>query len=234
MMKREMIYSLYERLWHWLQAAAIVVLLVTGFSIHYPDSLGIVPFSVAVRLHNLVGWLLLINAFLGLFYYLTTGTVRQLIPEPRELHVLAWRQLRYYLYGMFHGEPHPLQRSRARRLNPLQQVTYLAILNILLPVQVVTGLGLWVMQYSPALLQKFGGLGGLAAIHTLGAWLFAAFVMAHIYLATTGPTPWAHFLTMLTGYEVVDTPSNPGAGESETIGQAVKWPEGRINGKLEG
>lgn len=219
MMRRELIYSLYERLWHWLQAAAILVLIVTGFSIHYPDSAAAIPFPVAVRLHNLVGWLLVINAFLGLFYYLTTGTIRQFIPEPRELHVLAWRQLRYYLYGIFHNEPHPLQRSRERRLNPLQQVTYLAILNILLPLQVATGLGLWFTQYFPSLLHAIGGLGGLAALHMLGAWLFAAFVLAHVYLATTGPTPWAHFVTMLTGYETVEMRPVLAADESQTMVQ---------------
>lgn len=215
-MQKELIYTLYERFWHWFQAVMILTLLFTGFSVHYSGSAGVIPFATAVRLHNVVGWLLVINAFLGFFYYLTTGTLRQLIPEPRELHILAWRQLRYYLYGMFHGEPHPLQRSRRRRLNPLQQITYLAILNILLPVQVVTGVALWFMQYSPELMHFVGGIGNLAAVHMLGAWFFGAFVLAHIYLATTGPTPWAHFVTMITGYEVIEEPS---AGEATSVQQ---------------
>ncbi len=215
-MQKELIYTLYERFWHWLQAVMILTLLFTGFSVHYSGSAGVISFATAVRLHNVVGWLLVINAFLGFFYYVTTGTVRQLIPEPRELHVLAWRQLRYYLYGMFHGEPHPLQRSRQRRLNPLQQLTYLAILNILLPIQVVTGVTLWFMQYSPELMHRVGGIGNLAAVHMLGAWFFAAFVLAHIYLATTGPTLWQHFVTMITGYEIVEEPS---AGDATSAQQ---------------
>ena len=31
------------------------------------------------------------------------------------------------------GEPHPFEKQPGKRLNPLQQVTYLAILNVLLP-----------------------------------------------------------------------------------------------------
>ncbi|MBC7353075.1 MAG: cytochrome b/b6 domain-containing protein, partial [Thermogutta sp.] len=84
-MQKELIYTLYERFWHWFQAVMILTLLFTGFSVHYSGSAGVIPFATAVRLHNVVGWLLVINAFLGFFYYLTTGTLRQLIPEPREL-----------------------------------------------------------------------------------------------------------------------------------------------------
>jgi len=221
-MHREYIYSLYERLWHWFQAIAVLTLILTGLSIHDPDRLGLVPFAVAVRLHNFLGWFLVVNAFLGFFYYLTTGTIRQFIPEPREFHVLAWQQLRYYLFGIFRGEPHPLQRSARRRLNPLQQIVYLAILNVLLPLQVLTGLVMWIAQYSPQVLALFGGLSGLAAIHMLGAWLFMAFMLAHVYLATTGPKVWSHFVTMITGYELIqdaeiarDEATSEQAGTSE-------------------
>lgn len=218
-MHREYIYSLYERLWHWFQAIAILTLILTGLAIHYPDRLGLVPFAVAVRLHNFVGGILVVNAFLGFFYYLTTGTIRQFIPEPREFHVLAWQQLRYYLFGIFRGEPHPLQRSARRRLNPLQQIVYLAILNILLPLQVITGLTLWIAQYSPTVLALFGGISGLAAIHMLGAWLFMAFVLAHVYLATTGPKIWSHFVTMITGYEIIqDSGVSPPEVTSQQLG----------------
>lgn len=200
-MARMRIYTLYERVWHWFQAVCILGLIVTGFHIHYPDGLRLLSFAGAVYVHNTLGWILVLNAFLGFFYYLTTGTIRQLIPEPREFHILAYRQLRYYLYGVFHGEPHPLERSPLRRLNPLQQATYLIILNVLLPLQILTGLGLWFMQFSPWLLTRTGGLSIPAGIHMLGAWTFTGFLLAHVYLGTIGPTPWAHLATMITGYE---------------------------------
>ncbi|GAB4129102.1 MAG: cytochrome b/b6 domain-containing protein [Thermogutta sp.] len=204
-MARMRIYTLYERVWHWFQAVCILGLIVTGFHIHYPDGLRLLSFAGAVYVHNTLGWILVLNAFLGFFYYLTTGTIRQLIPEPREFHILAYRQLRYYLYGVFHGEPHPLERSPLRRLNPLQQATYLIILNVLLPLQILTGLGLWFMQFSPWLLTRTGGLSIPAGIHMLGAWTFTGFLLAHVYLGTIGPTPWAHLATMITGYEEVES-----------------------------
>lgn len=106
-MTRLRIYTLYERVWHWFQAVCILALIFTGFHIHYPDGLRLLSFSTAVYVHNTLGWILVLNAFLGFFYYLTTGTIRQLIPEPREFHLLAWRQLRYYVYDIFRGDLTP-------------------------------------------------------------------------------------------------------------------------------
>lgn len=194
------IFTRYERFWHWLQAAAILTLLLTGLTLHNPDR-SPVPFAVAVRVHNLLGFLLVANAGLGLFYYLATGAIRQYLPEPRDFLSLSARQLHYYLGGMFRNEPHPLEKTPERRLNPLQQATYLAILNVLLPLQVVTGLLMWGAQQWPAAVALLGGLGGLAGIHTLGAWLFASFLIAHLYLITTGPTLLGNLRAMVTGKE---------------------------------
>lgn len=206
---REQLYSLYERIWHWLQAAMVLLLILTGASIHAPDTLGVIPFALAVRMHNILGFLLLANAFLGVFYYVTTGIIRHYIPEPRDFVSLAVRQATHYVSGIFRGAPHPLEKTPHRRLNPLQQVTYLIILNVLLPLQIVTGTLMWGGQYWPQSVQLVGGLPTLGMIHTLGAWLFGAFVTMHVYLTTTGHTPLSNLRAMITGYE--DAPCVAGA-----------------------
>lgn len=211
---RQPVYSLYQRIWHWLQAAAIVTLLLTGLAIHWPGWFAPVDFATAVTIHNLLGFLLLGNAFLGLFYYVTTGTIRQYLPEPHDFVTLAVRHAAYYVFGMFRGEPHPLEKTPGHRLNPLQQVTYLAILNVLLPLQLVSGLLMWAAQRVPDAVASVGGLGTLAMIHTLGAWLFAAFAIMHVYLTTTGATPLAHLKTMLLGYEEDSHASPPVDGDA--------------------
>lgn len=212
--QRLQLYSLYERIWHWFQAAAIMLLMVTGLAIHAPDGFGVIPFDWAVRIHNVLGFLVLGNAFLGLFYYVTTGTIRQHVPEPREFVSLSVRQATYYLRGMFRGEPHPLEKKANRRLNPLQQVTYLAILNVLLPLQLATGLLIWGGQKWPAAIAAVGGLPVVSMVHTLGAWLFASFVIAHAYLTTTGHTPLSNIKAMILGYEEVPS-SHQASGRLE-------------------
>jgi len=47
----------------------------------------------------------------------------------------------------------------------------------------------------------------LAPIHTLLAWAFAAFIVMHVYLTTTGHTPTAGIKAMIEGWdEVEDAP----------------------------
>jgi thiosulfate reductase cytochrome b subunit len=88
-------------------------------------------------------------------------------------------------------------------------VTYTMVLNVLLPLQVVSGLLILTAPFWPDTLARLGGLAVLASIHSLGAWLFCAFLILHLYLITTGPTPTAHLLSMVTGWDTPDprTPS---------------------------
>ena len=209
MNSRVLIYTPYERIWHWAQAAGILLLVLSGVVIHWPEALRVVPFSLAVSIHNVLGFVLLLNAFLGFFYYVATGTIRQYLPEPQDFISMGIAQLMYYIRGIFRGDPHPLEKTSRRRLNPLQQVTYLVILNVLLPLQLVTGLIMWSGQMQPGLLSWVGGLALVAAVHTLGAWTFVAFTIMHVYLTTTGRTPLSNLNAMITGYESLPESASP-------------------------
>lgn len=203
-MKRVHLYSLYERVWHWLQAGTILALLLTGLAIHAPASVPWLHFARATALHEALAVVTIANAFLSLFHHLATGLIRHYLPSPRDFFTLALAQARHYLWGIFVGAPHPFERSSERKLNALQQVTYLAILNVLLPTQIVTGILMWKAGEWSALVNALGGLAMIAAIHTLAAWSFIAFLVMHVYLTTTGHTPTSLLRAMFTGYELVD------------------------------
>jgi Ni/Fe-hydrogenase b-type cytochrome subunit len=198
-------YSAYERFWHWLQSLAILILLVTGLEIHF-SAVNLLGFALAVSVHNIVGFIVVANAVFAAFYHLASGEIQHYLPEPAGFFGQAIAQLRYYLGGIFRGEAHPFEKRPDRKLNPLQQLTYLSILNILLPVQIVTGVLIWGAQRWAAVDAALGGLTVLAPIHALGAWMFAAFLLLHIYLTTTGPTPTAHIQAMLHGWDRSGSP----------------------------
>jgi thiosulfate reductase cytochrome b subunit len=204
--RRVYMYSVYERFWHWLQALAIALLLFTGLVIHRPDLFGLFSFRHVVLVHNVLAGLLVLNAALALFYHLASGEIRQYLPRPYGFFDQAAVQVRYYLRGIFRGEPHPFEKTPRRKLNPLQQFTYFGILNVLLPLQVITGALMWGAQQWPQAAVRLGGLPGLAPIHSLIAWLFAAFVVAHVYLTTTGHAPLAGIQAMMDGWDEVDLP----------------------------
>jgi len=199
-------YSIYERFWHWLQTFVIVLLLLTGIVIHSPDSFAFLSFRGVVLTHNVMAAILAINAALSLFYHLASGEIKQYIPRPRGFFDQAIEQAVYYLRGIFRGEPHPFEKTPGKKLNPLQQATYFAILNILLPLQGLTGILIWGAQRWPNLSNALGGLPFLAPAHTLIAWMFASFIVAHAYLTTTGPEPLAGIKAMMMGWEEVEAP----------------------------
>ena len=197
-------YDVYERLWHWLQTAAILLLLFTGLIIHEPDKFGMFSFAYVVQVHNILALLLVINAGLSLFYHLASGEIKQFIPRPRGFFDEAFQQGLFYLRGIFKNEPHPFEKTRERKMNPLQQVTYVMVLNVLLPAQIITGALMWGAQRWPEAAATIGGLPVLGPIHSLVAWTFAAFIILHVYLTTTGPTPAAGMKAMMMGYEDVE------------------------------
>ncbi len=202
--ERVHMYDAYERLWHWLQASAILLLLFTGLIIHKPHFFGMFSFPYVVNVHNVLGFILVTNAVLSLFYHLASGEIRQYLPEPKGFVANTLAQAMYYSRGIFAGKPHPLEKTKQNKLNPLQQVTYLAILNILLPAQIITGILIWGLQRWPHIAAELGGLPTLALVHTLVAWTFATFIVMHIYLTTTGHKPIAGIKSMITGWDDVE------------------------------
>jgi thiosulfate reductase cytochrome b subunit len=207
--KRVYMYTFYERLWHWLQTIAILILIFTGLVIHKPEMFGMFSFRGVVQVHNILAFLLVANAALALFYNLVSGDIKRFIPQPQGFFNQAIEQVIFYTKGIFTDEEHPFEKTREKRLNPLQKITYFGILNVLLPLQVITGLLMWGVQRWPKIANALGGLPFLAPFHTLIAWLFASFIVAHVYLTTTGHTPMAGIKSMITGWDDVEVHTKP-------------------------
>ena len=93
---------------------------------------------------------------------------------------------------------------------------------MLLPLQVITGILMWGAQRWPDLAARLGGLPFLAPFHTLVAWLFAAFIVMHVYLTTTGHKPLTDIQAMITGWEDVEVHE-----DHETIPGELSLPSNR-------
>jgi len=210
-------YDAYERLWHWLQTLVIILLLFTGLVIHRPDIFGMFSFRHIVTVHNVLAAILVINAGLSLFWHLASGEIRQFIPRPYGFFDNAIVQAKYYLQGIFKGKQHPFEKVKDKKLNPLQQVTYFGLLNVLLPLQIVTGALMWGVQRWPQASSLLGGLPFLAPFHSLIAWLFASFIVAHVYLTTTGVTVFDDIRAMVTGYEQVEVEHDLENGQGQPV-----------------
>lgn len=200
-LREEYLYPLYERIWHWLMALGIIMLMITGGVIHAPGLLPFLGYSTAVFIHNVLAFIVVINGLLSLLYHLFSGEIRQFFTFNRSFIKEIRQQFFYYVRDIFLHRPHPIPKSRQRKLNPLQQLTYLALLNLLLPLQIVTGMLMWLKGMWPEFFRKMGILGVLAPVHYLGSWLLIIFLTVHLYLITTGHRPLSNLKAMITGYD---------------------------------
>lgn len=187
------LYTRFERLWHWLQAVMIIFLIITGLEVHGTYTL--MGFKTAVDLHNWVGltWLIMFAFFV--FWLFITGEWKQYIPTTKKLFTV----IRYYCIGIFKGEPHPVQKSKGAKHNPLQRLAYLGISALLLPIQMGTGLLYYLYNDIP----HWTPLSLLAGIHTLVALFLLNFLIIHLYMTTTGHSFFGHIAGMITGWEEV-------------------------------
>ncbi len=203
--RREYMYPLYDRIWHWTQAFIILMMIGTGAVIHRPDLFGVFSFPYMVQVHNVLAFILVVNAALALFYNLASGHIKQFIPMPSDLFVQSFVQAKFYIEGIFKGEAHPFEKSVHNKLNPMQKVAYFGLLNVLLPAQVLTGILMWGAQRWPDWADAVGGLLWLGPLHSLLGWAFVAFIIMHIYLTTTsGPKPLSGIKAMIEGWEDIE------------------------------
>lgn len=205
--QRAYLFTNYERVWHWTMAASVLALLLTGFRIHYSGFNWWLPLPDAVRVHNFFAVVLAVNAFLALFHHLAGNAIRQFLPPARGLDRKVRTQARYYLSGIFRGHPHPEGKTPERKLNVLQQITYLLLLNVLFPMQIVSGVLIWGIARWPDFAASIGGLTLIAPLHQLGAWLFLSFFVLHVYLTTTGHTVLSNVKAMIDGYDEIAVPA---------------------------
>jgi len=197
-MERIYIYKVFERFWHWSQALIIGFLSITGFEIH--GSFTLFGFDFAVRWHTYAAWALVILIVFAIFWHFTTGEWRQYIPTTKMLK----EQFMYYIGGIFNNAPHPTNKTVYNKFNPLQRMIYLGLKILVIPVIVSTGFLYLYFQY-PKFGIEFQTLEPIALIHTFGAYILLAFVIAHVYLTTvTGVKSLSSIKAMITGWEEME------------------------------
>jgi len=210
-MRQEYVYQAFNRFWHWAQAALILILAVTGFEIH--GSLRFFGFAQAVKIHGVAAIAFLVLVVFAIFWHFTTGQWRQYLPTVTNLRAQAG----YYLSGIFRNAPHPTHKSALSKLNPMQRLVYLGLKLLVIPVLALSGLLTMFYRYPQRLeviALKMDGLRTVALIHTAGAFLVLAFLIAHLYLITTGATVTSNLKAMITGYEEIpdDAKAGPATG----------------------
>jgi thiosulfate reductase cytochrome b subunit len=197
-----------------MQALLIFFLAATGFEIH--GTIHFFGYQNAVEYHIIAAYMFIILIVFTIFWHLTTGEWKQYLPTKKYLKAY----LNYYLFGIFKNAPHPTKRTVLSKLNPLQKIVYLGLKILVIPVMVISGLLYLYYRYP----QKSGigviqinSLEPIALFHTAGAFLLVAFIIAHLYLITTGTTITSNLKAMITGYEELEKETNNEANADNNL-----------------
>lgn len=189
------VYEAPVRLWHWTNAAAIVVLALTGFFIGRP----LPTMSGEASSHFLMGYIrfthftagyILAIGFLFRFYWSLVGNFhsKQLFRLPLlnpQWRKEVWFELRWYLF---------LEKRPKKYVghNPLAQVAMFIFMTLGLTFMIVTGFALyaegslrgsWQDKLFGWLIPLVGQSYDVHTLHRLGMWFILTFVIIHIYVA---------------------------------------------------
>ncbi len=191
-----MLYTRFERFWHWTMSLLILGMLLTGFEVH--GSFHLLGFEQAADLHTRLAWVLIGLWVFAIFWHLTTGEWRQYIPSSRN-RLMA--MVRYYMVDIFLGGGHPHHQTREDKLNPLQRMAYLSLHLLITPLIWLSGL-LYLFYTSLAGSGLHPSLQLVALTHTAAAFAMLTFLVVHLYLSiTTSEKPLGYVKAMITGRE---------------------------------
>jgi thiosulfate reductase cytochrome b subunit len=151
--------------------------------------------------HFFFAWLFVLN---GLVYWLVSlangHIVRDIVPNKADVKPKnVWHEIATHARLKFpKGE-------EARHYNVLQKGAYLAVVLVLLPLMVLTGLCMspGFDAAAPWLVDVFGGRQTARTIHFLTAFTIVAFILLHLFMVVASGT-WNNIRSMITGrYAIV-------------------------------
>jgi len=199
------LYPKWIRIWHLINAAMFLILIITGISMQYTgkeNTTYVVGFAKAVKWHNFAALILVINYILFVTGNLLTSNGKYYKIGRKGFLSDLKKQFIYYSKGMFKGEKHPFPVTEDRKFNPLQKITYVLALYIAFPLLIISGIGLLLPEIT---ITTFFGISGLILtdiLHITMGFFLSLFMIIHVYTCTLGHKPTSLFRGIITGYHV--------------------------------
>jgi Ni/Fe-hydrogenase 1 B-type cytochrome subunit len=190
------VYEVPVRLWHWINAAAILVLCVTGYLIGAPlpsMEIGEATHQFLfgyIRFAHFAAAMVMTVGFFGRIYWAFAGNhhAKQMFYVPfwrKDWWEEVWFEARWYMF--LESEPRKYVGH-----NPLAQVAMFGFMTVGMTFMIVTGFALyaeglgqgsWAEVLFGPLIAWVGNTLVLHQVHHLGMWFIVVFMMIHIYAA---------------------------------------------------
>jgi len=194
--RRDTVHPLWLRLTHWLNALAVLIMVLSGWRIYNASPL--FPFSFpnditlggwlagAIQWHFAAMWLLVTNGLLYLLFNVLSGRLR------RKFLPLSGRAILAELKAALHGR---LPHASLHYYNAVQRFAYLFVV-VDTVFMVLSGLVLWKSVQFPILRVLLGGYEGARYVHFFAMAGLVGFVAVHLVMVTLVPR---RLLTMILG-----------------------------------
>ena len=215
-------HRISTRVWHWINALAIIIMLMSGMMIsnahphlywgqyganldtpwldvpHFPGWLTIPSdynLALARHWHLAFAWVFAVGLLGHMIISLINRHTRDLVLSKKELAPAhLWADIKHHAQLKFPTG------AEALKYNTLQKLTYIAVLGVLLPLLILTG-----MCLSPGLspitswaIDLFGGRSTARSIHFLCAGGIGLFIIVHLALVILAG-PYNEIRSMITG-----------------------------------
>jgi thiosulfate reductase cytochrome b subunit len=196
------LHPLPLRIMHWINAAAIFIMIGSGWKIynddvifgflHFPDWLVIGKWAqYGLQWHFFGMWIFVLNGLAYLGYGIATGRFRRkLFPiSIREVFTTVGDALRFCL-----------RHDDLIHYNAVQKVLYLGVMLVGI-LTVISGLALWKPIQFSELADLFGSFQTIRLVHFFCMSAIVAFIVVHVSLALLVPQS---LVAMVTGGPAVD------------------------------
>ena len=190
------VHSLSVRIFHWLNAIAIILMIMSGWRIYnasplfgfrFPNSITLGGWlGGALQWHFAAMWLLVINFVVYLVIGFASGHFRNAFLPVSPGSVL--RDVGKALRGRLAHE--------TGVYNAVQRSSYIGVLLAIL-LTVVSGLCVWKPVQMQEIAALMGGYEGARLVHFVGMALISAFIVVHLALVLLVP---GAFLPMIRGW----------------------------------
>lgn len=224
-------HPLSTRIWHWINAVAVIVLFMSGLTISnahrylYWGDYGFDPKDAWLSVIRFPGWATIpgyYNLALARDWHITAAWPFGIGVLFIWISMLANGHFRRDLTTsaadwtpgavMASLKAHS-DKSAGDRYNPVQRILYGMVVGVLLPLMVFTGLAIspGFGAVAPWLVDLLGGRQSARSLHFIAAFALAAFFVIHLVLALAD---WRRILEMVTGGRRADPGLATGTGAS--------------------
>ncbi len=191
------IHPLYVRIFHWINAVAMVLMIMSGWQIYnaapvfeaieFPDYLTLGGWlGGGIQFHFAVMWVFVTNLLIYFFVSILTGHFKHSMFPVTPMSIL--NDLGKALRGKL---PHTVGTY-----NSVQKISYIGVIILMLLV-LLSGLAIWKSVQFQTIGMLFGGYDGARVVHFVCMSLICAFIVMHLVLVAIVPST---LIPMITGW----------------------------------